>query len=181
MKSNTDSDLLKYISAFQLAVSKHDEARQTREDNSTPYWVHPLRVVERLRLVGISDYDVLSAAILHDVVEDTDVTLDDLTKQFGEHISLMVAEVTHKPDDSLGTYIEQLSKSSADGQAIKLADKWDNINELRRMKYPSYGGRPPLQYINEAVGVLDACVVGNSELAELLKEEIELAKKSFGS
>lgn len=174
-----DSDLIKYAKAFLLAVERHNKAGQTREDNVTPYWVHPLRVVERLKSVGITDWDLLSAAVLHDVVEDTDVTLNQLSEQLGPRVSKLVDEVSQKPNQPDEEYIAQLRASSRDGQTIKLADKWDNVNELRRMKYPTYGNKSPVQYLDEAKRTLEACREANIELAAALAKEIELATNAF--
>jgi len=174
------NNVLKFAAALQYAIKKHDATKQTREDLVTPYWVHPLRVAERLKAVGINDYEILSAAVLHDVIEDTDATLNELEALFGKGVTQLVAAVSRGPDQSLDEYHKQISYSSAEAQTLKLADKWDNTNELLRMQYTSYGGKPPLEYIRDAEDTLQACSKGNAQLKELLRLEIEKAKKTFG-
>ncbi len=157
------SDQNDFVGAIRLAIESHDAQGQTREDGTTPYWVHPLRVVERLRAVGgVEDYAVLSAAVLHDVVEDTDVTPQQLKAKFGARVAMMVDHVTRKEGQSTSAYMAQLRSASTDGVSIKLADRWDNVWELRTMKYPSYGGEPPLEYIDEADELLGACAHGTT-------------------
>ncbi len=180
MDEITDN-ILKFVAAFQFAVDKHNQAKQTREDLVTPYWVHPLRVAERIKAVGINDYEIVSAAVLHDVIEDTDTDLAYLEARFGKRVSQMVADVSLGADQSLADYNTQIQNSSSDSQTVKLADKWDNVNELRRMKYATYGNQLPLEYIRDAEDTLAACPNGNPRLRELLKLEIKKAKKEFGS
>ena len=97
----------------------------------TPYINHPIRVATLLARAGIEDIDILGAAILHDTVEDTDTTPDDLRRKFGETITNIVLEVTD--DKSLSKaerrllqiqHAPQLSDAAA---LVKLADKVDNI------------------------------------------------------
>ena len=169
------------VAAYQFAMNKHDQAKQTREDLSTPYWVHPFRVAERLRAVGIEDYEVLVAAILHDVVEDTETSLDAIEAQLGKRVSRIVADVSQGSKQSIGDYHAQIQNSPSDSQSVKLADKWDNVNELRRMKYATYGKRPPLDYVRDAEDTLAACIDGNSQLQEFLRLEINKAKNEFNN
>ena len=63
------------------------------EIHGEPYIVHPLNVAYILADIGLDD-DTICAALLHDVVEDTDVTNEDLQKEFGNEIAEMVAGVT---------------------------------------------------------------------------------------
>ena len=87
--------------AIEFATRKHAEFGQTREDRVTPYSIHVLRVVERLRTVGrVDDYAVLAAAALHDVVEDCDVDPAYLSETFGKRISDLVVQVTKVPGQS---------------------------------------------------------------------------------
>lgn len=175
------NNALKLVAGYQFAVHKHNEARQTREDLVTPYWVHPFRVVERLRAVGVSDYEVLVAAVLHDVLEDTDTNFEELEKLFGTRVSQIVKDVSQGPDQSIEDYNTQLKNASKDSQTVKLADKWDNVNELGRMKYVTYGKQPPLEYVNSAEATLVACSKGNTKLKKLLREEITAAKQQFST
>ena len=78
------------MKAYNLANEKHKEQKR---HSGEPYIVHPLNVAYILADVGLDD-STICAALLHDIVEDTDVTDDDLRKIFGEEIADMVAGVT---------------------------------------------------------------------------------------
>ena len=76
--------------AYNYAVSKHgDQCRRSGE----PYIIHPLNVAYILADIGLDD-STICAALLHDVVEDTEVTDKDLREEFGDEIADMVAGVT---------------------------------------------------------------------------------------
>ncbi len=166
--------------AVAFAIDKHTQFNQTREDLVTPYYVHILRVVERLQKIDLSE-EVLMAAALHDVVEDCEVSLDEIRSRFGDEVAQYVEELTV---DKLGSqenenYLQKLSLASTGGKTIKLADKWDNIWELRTKKYPTYGGISPKEYLVKAKTVLEVCKDGNTELVRLLENEIKLLDKSL--
>ena len=126
--------------AFQLANDKHkDQCRNSGE----PYIIHPLNVAYILADTGLDD-NTLCAALLHDVVEDTEVTDDDIRKEFGEEIADMVAGVT-KLGEMMFTSIEERQAEDyrkmflAMGKdirviLIKLADRLHNMRTLKYLK-----------------------------------------------
>ena len=101
-------DLEKITQAYKVAEKAHEGQLRTSGD---PYITHPLAVASIL-LDYCMDTDTICAALLHDTVEDTDVTLDELRKKFGEDVALMVDGVTkigaaggEYPEDTHG-YVE---------------------------------------------------------------------------
>lgn len=70
------SDLALFMSALQFASRKH--VAQRRKNGDIPYINHPIEVANILTQAGVEDYDVLCAAILHDTVEDTDTSPEEL-------------------------------------------------------------------------------------------------------
>ena len=74
--------------AKKFAREKHKN--QKRKDGVTPFYDHLEGVVNRLKNLGISNQDVLSAAWLHDVIEDTNTTFDEINEIFGNIISVLV-------------------------------------------------------------------------------------------
>ena len=79
-KNNKKSDSKIILKAYNFAVSKHgDQLRKSGE----PYIIHPLQVAYILTCIDL-DESTICAALLHDIVEDTDVTHEDLVKEFGE-------------------------------------------------------------------------------------------------
>lgn len=125
--------------AIIFAVEKHEGG--VRKGSDVPYIVHPL---EALAIVaGItSDTDILAAAVLHDTVEDTDATIEDIKDLFGERIASLVAadsedKMTHlSPSNSWKirkqATIEALKTAKRDEKIIVLADKLSNTRSLYR-------------------------------------------------
>ena len=83
-------DLSKIISSYEFAAKAHEG--QTRSSGQ-PYIIHPLSVSYILLELGM-DTDTICAAMLHDVVEDTPVTLEEVKKRFGQDVAMLVDGVT---------------------------------------------------------------------------------------
>ena len=83
-------DLSKIISSYEFAARAHEG--QTRSSGQ-PYIIHPLSVSYILLELGM-DTDTICAAMLHDVVEDTPVTLEEVKKRFGQDVAMLVDGVT---------------------------------------------------------------------------------------
>lgn len=129
-------DLNKIIRAYNVAEVAH--AGQVRESGD-PYISHPMAVVEILLDLGM-DTESLVAALLHDVVEDTDVTLDDLRKNFGDEVALLVDGVTKlsqmkyssKEQQQAENVRKMLLAMAKDVRVIiiKLADRMHNMRTI---------------------------------------------------
>ncbi|MFD1065166.1 HD domain-containing protein [Oceanobacillus locisalsi] len=119
--------------AKALAIKAHQG--QTRKNSSEPYITHPIRVAERLEKEGFSD-DLISAAYLHDVVEDTDISIEDIRKQFGERIASLVASHTEDKSqswlDRKQATINHLKNAPKEVKYLIIADKLDNLIELEK-------------------------------------------------
>ena len=105
---------------------------QRRKFEDAPYMVHPIRVA-RIVQEYTDDPDVIAAAMMHDVLEDTDVTAEEMRRVFGDTITDLVLDVTDvsRPSDGVRQVRkdkdrEHLAKSSPGGATIKLADLIDN-------------------------------------------------------
>lgn len=118
------------IGAAKFAALSH--SGQTRKDGRTPYINHPVRVAMLLKRVGITDADVLQAALLHDTIEDTDVTAADLVRRFGEAVATLVLEVSD--DKSLPKAerkrLQLLAPFSYGAALIKVSDKTVNLQDI---------------------------------------------------
>lgn len=128
------------MKAYNLAAEKH---KNQKRGSGEPYIIHPLNVAYILASIGMDD-NTLCAALLHDVVEDTDVTSKDLTEMFGEEISDMVAGVTKLSTLQFATVEEKQVENYrrmflAMGKdirviLIKLADRLHNMRTLKYLK-----------------------------------------------
>lgn len=130
--------------ALQLAAKLHSGQRRDGEFG-LPYAVHPFEVVSHLRYVGgVTDEDILVAAALHDVLEETSVRRSLLKDQFGKRAYDLVLAVTRKEpskkeiegfsDEEVwqlrsSMLLTEISRMSSEAQSIKLADRLSNMQE----------------------------------------------------
>ena len=119
--------------AIMFAAEKHQN--QVRKgDNPIPYINHPLMVMNLVNMSGITDVRVLSAAVLHDTVEDTSATLEEIEKLFGKDVASMVDEVSD--DKALSKLerkqqqVERVRNASSGAKLIKIADKISNCLDV---------------------------------------------------
>lgn len=122
------------LAAASFAARKHTDQRR-KNPAATPYINHPLEVAEHLARVGeISDEDVLIAALLHDTIEDTHTTADEIRELFGERVVKIVLECTDDKSLEKGErkrlQIVNAPHKSAEAKCIKLADKTNNLNSI---------------------------------------------------
>lgn len=149
--------------ALEFAKQAHGE--QVRKYTGEPYWKHLEEVMKFVAIV-CDDEDVRIAAILHDVVEDTDYTAADIEKRFGARVARLVLEVTDvsKPEDGnrakrKAIDREHLAKCSRDGATIKLADMLSNTKSIT-----AYDPNFAKIYLKEKVLVLPLLTHGNRRL-----------------
>ena len=136
-KMNRRADLKKIRKAYDFAKEKHgDQLRRSGE----PYIIHPVQVAYTLAELGL-DESTISAALLHDVVEDTEVTREELAKTFSEEIAEMVDGVTKlgklnytsKEEEQVENYRKMFLAMGKDIRVImiKLADRLHNMRTLK--------------------------------------------------
>eukprot|EP01119_Soliformovum_irregulare_P016836 TRINITY_DN4929_c0_g1_i1.p1 TRINITY_DN4929_c0_g1~~TRINITY_DN4929_c0_g1_i1.p1 ORF type:complete len:205 (-),score=49.88 TRINITY_DN4929_c0_g1_i1:43-657(-) len=127
------------LEAIDFACRKHKDQRRKGDDS--PYINHPVNVAFILsKEGGITDIKTLQAAILHDTVEDTDTTFEELTQVFGQEVATIVMEVTD--DKSLAKDVrkkEQVRHAKHASHAAKLVKLGDKLNNLRSLR----DGPPP--------------------------------------
>jgi (p)ppGpp synthase/HD superfamily hydrolase len=138
--------------ALALAEEVHHK-HYRKPSKSDPYVkpkfiAHPMRVALILiEELGIKERDILVAALLHDVVEDSSwkITTHDLEKKFNRSIALMVSIVTRPaPDENIArelqllTYHERIEQANVYARVIKLAERLDNLRDLKDMDEPDF-------------------------------------------
>lgn len=118
--------------AMEFAYKAHEG--QLRKDGRTPYIEHPKAVVEILKEIGVTDKDVLSAAWLHDVVEDCGVAIKTICDEFGGWIAKMVYHLTRDKGAPREDYLQRIrTTDDSDAQRIKLADVCHNCRTIEHM------------------------------------------------
>lgn len=124
--------MLKFEKAIVFAANAHQG--QKRKGDGSPYITHPITVAITLLDNGC-DEDTVKAAILHDTVEDTRVTLNDIESTFGKNVKRLVEGVS-EPDKSLSWKerkehtIKHISTALFDERLIICADKLHNISSM---------------------------------------------------
>jgi (p)ppGpp synthase/HD superfamily hydrolase len=135
--------------ALSFALKAHSGADREGE-SPLPYFTHPMEVLQNLRYVGgVTDPDLLCAAVLHDVVEESPVHLAEIRSQFGDRIADLVVELTRQEPsvaeiqgmDKAQIWnlrsqmlLAEIARMSPDAQQVKLADRLSNLREAKRTK-----------------------------------------------
>ena len=125
--------------AIVFAVRAH--AGTERRGKGFPYIVHPMEAVEIVATMT-PDQELLAAAALHDTVEDTDVTVEQIRTEFGERIASLVASESDTMPEGVSeedswharkqTAIDRLSRASHDAKIVALGDKLSNMRAIAR-------------------------------------------------
>ena len=122
--------------ALAFAVKYHGEVLQVRKSTHIPYIVHPVGVMHIL-LEYTDDFEIVQAGILHDILEDTKGTAEDIEKNFGSRVKKLVLGATEPEHDDLSweerkkhtiEYIK--NKADIDTLFVICADKMHNINSV---------------------------------------------------
>lgn len=123
--------------AAAFAIKAHEEIGQRRKYTNDPYFTHPINVYSKVLTARHVDDEMRAAALLHDVVEDTNRTIDEVRAEFGDNVASLVAELTDvsRPEDGnrkIRKAIDRdhLAKASARAKTIKLADIIDNTASI---------------------------------------------------
>jgi GTP diphosphokinase / guanosine-3',5'-bis(diphosphate) 3'-diphosphatase len=135
-------ELALLLKALAFAAHKHRDQRR-KDAEASPYINHPIELADVLvNEGGITEVEVLCAALLHDTVEDTDTTPEELTDAFGARIARIVAEVTDDKqlpkDMRKRLQIEHAPSLSHEAKLVKLADKLCNLRDVAE--------RPPAKW-----------------------------------
>jgi (p)ppGpp synthase/HD superfamily hydrolase len=173
---------LAFERALRLAASGHRD--QVRKGSNTPYIEHPMAVALILDRSGF-DEDIVIAGLLHDLVEDTNVTLDEVRRSFGDRVAGIVDGCSEEKVDALGQkrpwvdrkrdHVEAVGRSDDEVRAVVLADKLHNLISIQ---LDLTEGRPvwstfhagPEEVINYYEAMLSACASDDPRLARLLDE-----------
>ncbi|WP_111452484.1 MULTISPECIES: HD domain-containing protein [unclassified Pseudomonas] len=118
------------------------------DKGGTPYIPYPLNVMLR-----VNTLEERIVAVLHDVVEDCGISLDDLRKEgFSEAVLTAIESVTNVPGESYETFVERAAQNPI-GRVVKLADLEEN-SDLSRIAQPSWEDLERVEKYRRAIGVL---------------------------
>jgi len=160
--------LAKLVKAADFAAKKHRNDRR-KDADKTPYINHPIGVAEILTEEGdVNDVDILCAALLHDTVEDTDTSFEEIEELFGKVVRDYVDEVT---DDKTLEKMERkrlqivnAPKKTPGAKQVKLADKLYNLRDLNRCTPEGWDEVRVENYFKWAKQVVDGLRGANAAL-----------------
>jgi len=165
--------------AVEVATKAHEG--QQRKGSQEPYIMHPLRATLLLwELAEQRNAAVLCAGLLHDTVEDTSLTLDDIEDDFGNPVADLVQALTQPPlkegEDRFARnmkYLESLRWHGRDPQIIKSADRLDNLRTMAGV----FTAERREEYLRESKeGLLPLTLACNTALYHALQEAITTAE-----
>ncbi|MGR9073809.1 MAG: HD domain-containing protein [Gammaproteobacteria bacterium] len=163
-----DRPLSLLLKAVSFSAEKHRNQRR-KDREATPYINHPISLAIVLSEDGgVDDVDVLCAALLHDVLEDTDATQEELILHFGEKIASIVAEVSD--DKSLAKdvrkrlQVEHAPHGSYEAKLVKWADKICNLRDIASSPPAGWSQERKRDYFDWAKEVADGMRGVNRQL-----------------
>jgi guanosine-3',5'-bis(diphosphate) 3'-pyrophosphohydrolase len=159
MKSAPEPDLPLLLRALSFAAHKHRDQRR-KDAEASPYINHPIALAEVLaREGGVADIEVLAAALLHDTIEDTATTFEELVEHFGDRIAGMVAEVTDDKNlpkaERKRLQIVHAAGISPGAKLVKLADKICNLRDVADRPPATWNLERRQEYFEWAKRVID--------------------------
>lgn len=172
------------LAALRFSAEKHTNQRRKDEDAS-PYVNHPIAVATLLaELAGVRDLRLLAAAVLHDTVEDTPATFEDLEREFGPTVRRLVEEVTDDKTSPKGerkrSQIEHAPHLSRDAKLIKLADKVCNVRDVAESPPKGWPLERRREYLDWAANVVAGLRGVDPNLEARFDEVLRRGRKSLG-
>ncbi len=172
------------LEAAAFAARKHT-GQKRKGKAGEPYINHPLEVANLLASVGgVEDPDVLTAALLHDTVEDTGTTRGEIAERFSPAVADIVMEVTD--DKSLPKQerkrlqVEHAPHLSVKAKLVKLADKISNITDIMERPPDDWDVQRRREYVDWGVSVADGLRGVNGKLEDHFDRLVARARKEIG-
>ena len=170
----TQSETHLILKALSFAANKH--RNQFRKGSEPiPYINHPIALADLLVRTGnISDPATIAAALLHDTVEDTDTSFEELEAEFGPEISQLVAELTDDKslpkDERKRRQVEHAPLLSRRARVVKLADKTCNLRDIVQDPPAKWSLERKQQYFAWAKEVVDQIRGSDAKLEKAFDE-----------
>ena len=168
----------KIIAALAFAAHKHRDQRR-KDVAGSPYINHPIALTHVLvNEAAVDDERVLIAAILHDTIEDTETTEQELVDEFGREIAGIVMEVsddkTLDKDERKRLQIEHAAHISHCAKLVKLADKICNLRDMAAAPPAGWSRRRKQEYFDWAKAVIDQLRGAHPVLEQIFDEAYTL-------
>jgi len=183
--TTSDSTTLPVIfAALAFAAERHRDQRR-KGDDEAPYVNHLIAVADILLNTGeVVDADVVIAGILHDTLEDTDTTAEELESRFGARVRAIVEEVsddkTLLKEERKRLQIEHAPHISREAKLVKLADKISNVRDVGLFPPAGWPDERRLEYIVWAENVVAGLRGANAALERRFDETVVATRRSLG-
>jgi guanosine-3',5'-bis(diphosphate) 3'-pyrophosphohydrolase len=161
-------ELALLLKALAFAARKHRDQRR-KDAQASPYINHPIALADVLvNEAGVTDVEVLCAALLHDTIEDTETTPEELEREFGREIASIVLELTDNRMLKKGTrkrmQIAHAASASREAKLVKLADKICNLRDVNASPPAHWDLGRRREYFDWAKSVVDRLRGANPRL-----------------
>eukprot|EP00741_Cyanophora_paradoxa_P002052 tig00000545_g1988.t1 len=165
------------LDALVFAAAKHSKQRR-KDAEGTPYINHPIGVAHLLSSIGgVTDLEVLQAAVLHDTIEDTQTTAEELEEKFGKRVKDVVLEVSDdkslKKEERKQLQVLHAPHCSEGAKLVKLGDKLYNLRDLLRTTPVGWSAQRVEEYFAWAQAVVAGLRGTNAGLEAALDEVFE--------
>jgi (p)ppGpp synthase/HD superfamily hydrolase len=179
------NDVTLLLKAVKFSAEKHRDQRRKGVDSS-PYINHPIEVAEAIATIaGVSDLTTLVAAVLHDTIEDTHTTPDEIELAFGRDVRLLVQEVTD--DKSLPKserkrlQVEHAAHISRSAQLIKIADKMSNVRDVKNHPPADWSIQRRREYLDFSDRVVEGCRGASAPLGKHYDEVVRDSREALSN
>ena len=181
----TEEDVSLLLSALEFSAGKHRNQRR-KDAELSPYINHPIRVSTILwRTGGVRDTRMLAAALLHDVIEDTDTRPDEIEALFGPDVLSLVLELSDDKnlpkEERKRLQIEHAPTASYRAKQIKIADKICNVYDITHSTPKGWSVQRQEAYLDWTEKVVAGLRGCNASLESRYDEVLREGREALGS
>lgn len=170
------------LATLHFAADKHRDQRRKGEDAS-PYINHPIVVAETLARYGVTDPVTLQAAVLHDTIEDTETTPEELGRVFGPDVRDVVLEVSDDKNLSKRERKEHQVRNATTlsyrAKLIRIADKISNVHDVLHAPPTDWPVDWRLGYIDWTERVVNGCRGTHTDLEACYDRVLDEARRAL--
>jgi len=177
------NDLTFFLKALSFSAGKHRHQRR-KDSSASPYINHPIEVANILWTIGeVYDEDAIIAAILHDTIEDTDTTPEEIRLSFGDEVLGLVLEVSDDKklpkQERKQNQILHSPHLSQNAKQIKLADKICNVRDIACDPPDHWSLQRRIDYLQWAQEVIDGLRGINEKLEKHFDDTLASARQKL--
>ena len=183
MLSFREKDIEQILSALKFSAEKHRHQRR-KDAEASPYINHPIQVAEVLWNVGeVHDITVILGALLHDTIEDTETSPEEIEQLFGQGVLDLVLEVTDDKrlpkSERKRLQIVDAPQKSLRAKQLKMSDKICNVRDVTHSPPRDWPFERRWEYLDWTERVIDGVRGTNKKLETLYDEVLADARKKL--